>query len=106
MSIRYLIKGACRVTVMTMGDHGALFFVWATTPRFHHLWPRNEASGCSLSTSQISYMIQVENIHSAIILNKAIKVAWVGEMAALCGILCLLLYGKYIQDKAIICEDV
>ena len=50
-------------------------------------------------------MIQVENIQSAIIINKAIKVALVGEMVGLCGTLCLLLYGKYIQDKAIICED-
>ena len=102
MSIRYLIKGACRVTVMIVGDHGGYaptpYTLWGQLPPwFRHLWPRNEASGCSLSTSQISYMIQVENIQSAIIINKAIKVAWVGEMAGLCGTLCLLLYGKYIQ---------
>ena len=82
-----------------------LIFCGGNYPRFRHLWPRNEASGCSLSTSQISYMIQVENVQSAIIINKAIKVALVGEMVGLCGTLCLLLYGKYIQDKAIICED-
>ena len=35
---------------------------------------------------------------------KAIKVSCVGEMAAMCGTLCLLLYGKY-KTKRILCED-